>query len=223
MALYELRHSERYEVVSLMTTVASEYDRVSHHGVRAQLLDMQAAAIGLPLKKLYITTQSTNPCRTENDNSVMQEYEQLMTRAMLKYKAMGVASIAFGDIFLQHLREYRENNLARMGMKAVFPIWQRDTTELVRTFIDLGFKAFLTCVDEKKLGASFAGRALDGQFLHDLPAEVDPCGEHGEYHSFVYDGPIFHKPVPVRLGDVVLRDVRCFADLQLADDIEMGS
>jgi uncharacterized protein (TIGR00290 family) len=220
MALYELRRSERYEVVSLLTTVAAEYDRVSHHGVRAQLLEVQAAAVGLPLKKLSISTQSAHPCRTEGNDGVMQEYERLMTETMLDCKAAGVTNVAFGDIFLQNLRSYRESNLARLGMKAVFPIWQRGTAELVWTFLDLGFKAYLTCVDAKKLGAAFAGRTLDGQFIHDLPADVDPCGEHGEYHSFVFDGPIFHKPVRVRVGDVVLRDVRYFADLLLADNFE---
>jgi uncharacterized protein (TIGR00290 family) len=218
MALYELRRSERYEVVSLLTTVAAEYDRVSHHGVRAQLLEIQAVAVGLPLQKLCISTQSKNPCRTDSNDGVMHEYERLMTETMVGYKAAGVTHVAFGDIFLQNLRAYREDNLARVGMKGIFPIWQRDTAELVQTFLDLGFKAYLTCVDANKLGKSFAGRALDGQFIHDLPADVDPCGEHGEYHSFVFDGPIFQKPVGVRVGEVVLRDVRYFADLLPADN-----
>ncbi len=154
LALYELRRSERYEVVSLLTTVAAEYERVSHHGVRVQLLEVQAAAVGLPLRKLSICTQSAHPCRTDDDDGVMQEYERLMTETMLDYKAAGVTNVAFGDIFLQNLRAYRETNLARVGMKAVFPIWQRDTAELVRTFLDLGFKAYLTCVDAKKLGVT---------------------------------------------------------------------
>jgi uncharacterized protein (TIGR00290 family) len=213
MALYELRRSERYEVVRLLTTVAVEYDRVSHHGVRTELLEAQAAALALPLQKLSIRTQSPHPCRTDGNDPVMQEYERQMTETMLGYKATGVMAVAFGDIFLQRLRAYRESNLARVGMKAVFPIWQRATAELVQTFLDLGFQAYLTCVDAKKLGAAFAGRALDRHFLHDLPADVDPCGEHGEYHSFVFDGPIFHEPIRVCVGDVVLRDVRYFADL----------
>jgi uncharacterized protein (TIGR00290 family) len=220
MALYELRRSDRYEVVSLLTTVAAEYDRVSHHGVRAQLLEVQAAAVGLSLQKLSISTQSANPCRTDGNDGVMQEYERLMTDTMLGYKAAGVTHVAFGDIFLQNLRTYRESNLARVGMKGIFPIWQRGTAELVQTFLGLGFKAYLTCVDAKKLAKAFAGRALDGQCIHDLPADVDPCGEHGEYHSFVFDGPIFHRPVRVRVGDVVLRDVRYFADLLPADHFE---
>lgn len=213
MALYELRRDSRYEVVSLLTTVAAEYNRVSHHGVRAQLLEAQAAAVGLPLQKLSISTSSAHPCRTDSNDGTMAEYERQMATTMLGYKAAGVTAIAFGDIFLENLRAYRESNMTRVGMKALFPIWQRNTAELVQTFLDLGFRAYLTCVDGAKLGAAFAGRALDRQLLHDLPADVDPCGEHGEYHSFVYDGPIFGKPVAVRLGEVVLRDVRYFADL----------
>ena len=143
----------------------------------------------------------------------MQEYEQLMDQAMLRFKAKGITSVAFGDIFLLHLRKYREEKLARRGMKAVFPIWHRDTGELVRAFIALGFKAVLACVDGDKLGETFAGRFLDQSFLDDLPAGVDPCGENGEYHSFVYDGPLFQEPVPVRVGAFVLRDSRYFADL----------
>jgi uncharacterized protein (TIGR00290 family) len=128
-----------------------------------------------------------------------------------------VLTVAFGDIFLQDLREYRENNLAKVGMKGIFPIWNRDTTELVQTFIDLGFKAYLTCVDSEKLGEKFAGRPIDAALIRDLPEGVDPCGENGEFHSYVYDGPIFQRPVAVTVGDVVLRDVRYFADLLPSD------
>ena len=219
MALYELRRSEEYEVVSLLTTVAAEYDRVSHHGVRAQLLEAQAAAIGLPLETVLISTQSAHPCRPDSNDGVMQKYERLMMEIMLRHRASGVSAVAFGDIFLQDLRAYRESRLARVGMKAVFPIWQRGTAELVQTFLDLGFQAYLTCVDQK-LGKAFAGRALDRRLVHDLPEGVDPCGERGEYHSFVFDGPIFQQPLRVRVGEVVLRDVRYFADLLPADTVE---
>ncbi|HZW31760.1 MAG TPA: diphthine--ammonia ligase [Isosphaeraceae bacterium] len=217
MALYELRRSAEYEVVSLLTTVAIEYNRVSHHGVRAQLLEAQAAALGLPLETLGISTRSAHPCRPDSDDGVMHEYERLMMETLLRYKASGVAAVAFGDIFLQDLRAYRESNLAQVGMKALFPIWRRCTTELVYTFLDLGFRAYVACVDAEKLGESFAGRALDRDFVRDLPAQVDPCGELGEYHSFVFDGPIFQRPVRVHVGEVVLRDVRYFADLLPAD------
>jgi uncharacterized protein (TIGR00290 family) len=212
MALYELRGSPRYEVVALLTTVASEFDRVSHHGVRVELLEQQAASVGVALHKLYLP-----PDRCTNE-----EYAALMERTMLAYRAAGVEAVAFGDIFLEDLRAYRERNLARVGMRGVFPIWHRDTADLVRTFIRLGFKAYLTCVDGTKLGRRFAGRAIDAPLLRDLPPEVDPCGENGEFHSFVYDGPIFGWPVAVTVGEVVSRDIRYFADLLAGDHPPAG-
>ncbi len=204
LALHELRQSDRYEVVALLTTVAEQYRRVSHHGVREELLEMQAAAIGVPLDKLYLPASS--PCTNA-------QFEELMARALARYRAAGVLLVAHGDLFLQDLRDYRERNLARTGMQGLFPLWRRDTTELFNTFIQLGFKAYLSCVDGQKLSEAFAGRAIDAGLLGDLPAGVDPCGEYGEYHSFVYDGPIFQRPVPVRVGEVVLRDTRYYADL----------
>jgi uncharacterized protein (TIGR00290 family) len=136
-----------------------------------------------------------------------------MKRTMLEYKEAGVLTVAFGDIFLQDLREYRESNLAKVGMKAAFPIWHWDTSDLVQSFFDLGFKARLACIESQKLDKSFAGRALDAELIRELPEGVDPCGENGEFHSFVYDGPIFDRPVGITVGEVVLRDVRYFADL----------
>lgn len=213
MALHALRQVGDAEVVSLLTTVAAEYDRVSHHGVRVSLLELQAAAIGLPLRTISIRTTAVQSCDTNDDGRVMHEYERLMTEAMLQYRDEGITTVAFGDIFLQRLREYRERNLASVGMTGLFPLWQRDTAELARDFVRLGFKAYVSCVDDAKLGAAFAGRAFDDELLADLPAGVDPCGEHGEYHTFVYDGPIFQRPVAVKVGEVVQRDVRHFADL----------
>jgi len=192
-----------YEVVSLLTTLSRQYRRISHHGVRVELLEQQAAALGIRVDKLYLP-------RT---NCTIEQYEAVMEKAMLQYKRRNVLTVAFGDIFLQDLREYRQRNLARVGMKAIFPIWGRGTAELVRTFIALGFKAYLTCVDSQKLGEQFAGKPIDASLIRDLPDGVDPCGENGEYHSFVYDGPIFRQPVEVRTGQVVLRDTRYFADL----------
>jgi len=203
MALHALLESGLYEIVSLLTTVSKQYERISHHGVRVELLEQQAAALGIPLHKLYL----------HQENCSLEDYEAVMKKTMLEYKDNGVLTVAFGDVFLQDLRDYRERNLAKVGMKAIFPIWGRDTTEIARTFIALGFKAYLTCVDEEKLGSQFAGRPIDADLIRDLPDEVDPCGENGEYHSFVYDGPIFQRPVDVRVGEVVLRDVRYFADL----------
>jgi len=203
MALHALLTSGQYEVVSLLTTICEQYGRISHHGVRVELLEQQASALGLRLHKLYLPQA----------NCSIEDYEAIMSKVMLEYKDNGILSFAFGDVFLQDLREYRENKLAKVGAKAIFPIWHRDTTELVRTFIDLGFKAYLTCVDGEKLGREFAGRPIDADLIHDLPDGVDPCGENGEYHSFVYDGPIFRRPVDLNVGEVVLRDVRYFADL----------
>ena len=207
MALHALLGSGRYEVVSLLTTVSKQYERISHHGVRVELLEQQAAAIGVRLHKLYL----------HQANCSIEDYEAVMKKAMLEYKEKNVLTVAFGDIFLQDLREYRQRNLAKLGMKAIFPIWGRDTTELIQTFIALGFKAYLTCVDSEKLGEEFAGRPIDTDLIRDLPDGVDPCGENGEFHSYVYDGPIFQRPVKVSAGEVVLRDVRYFADLIPAD------
>jgi uncharacterized protein (TIGR00290 family) len=206
LALYELLRSGRYEVVCLLTTVSKEYERISHHGVRTALLEQQAAALGIGLHQLHLPSSCTNA-----------EYETAMEKVMLEYKERSVLTVAFGDIFLQDLREYRERNLSKVGMRAIFPLWHRDTTETVHTFMELGFKAYLCCVDGKKLGAGFAGRAIDAGLLRDLPKGVDPCGENGEFHSYVYDGPIFRLPVGVTVGKVVLRDTRYFADLLPAD------
>lgn len=216
LALHELQKSGRYRVVSLLTTLALEYDRVSHHGVRGELLDRQAEALSIPLNKLYISVASSQLCR-ESDNDVMLDYERRMDQVLARYQAAGITTVAFGDIFLADLRSYREKKLAGRGMKGLFPLWQRHTNELVRTFIATGFKAYLSCVDGELLGETFAGRSLDSRFLEDLPEGVDPCGENGEYHSFVHDGPIFRAPVPVRVGEIVQRDRRFFADL-LPDD-----
>jgi len=203
MALHALLTSGRYDVVSLLTTICEQYGRISHHGVRVELLRQQAASLGMHLHELCLP----------QTNCSMEDYEAAMEKAMLEYKQKGILTVAFGDIFLQDLREYRQRNLAKAGMKAIFPIWHRDTIEIVRTFIELGFKAYLTCVDGDKLGRAFAGRPVDADLIRELPDSVDPCGENGEFHSFVYDGPIFRRPVYLSVGEVVLRDVRYFADL----------
>src|SRR5947199_8668437 len=181
MALYELRGSGAYEVVALLTTVAREFERVSHHGVRVELLEEQAAAVGVALHKLYLP-----PDRCTNE-----EYEALMERTMLDFWARGVRTVAFGDIFLADLRAYRERNLATVGLRGLFPIWHRDTAELMRTFIGLGFGGRLACVDGTTLGREFAGRAIAAALTRDLPPEVDPCGENSEVHSLVTHAPHF--------------------------------
>jgi len=199
MALYELQKDGRYEIVALLTSVTEDYDRISMHGVRRVLLEQQAQSLGLPLEILYITRNSSN-----------EEYEAKLKDKLLQYKNHGVSSVVFGDIFLEDLRKYRESNLAQVGMKGIFPIWKRDTAELAHTFIDLDFKAVITCVDSNVLDGKFVGRYFDSQFLSELPAKVDPCGENGEFHSFVYDGPIFHERIRFRRGKIVLRDNRFY-------------
>lgn len=210
LALHALQQGSRYQVVSLLTTLSAEFGRISHHGVRETLLDAQAESIGLPLKKIMLPTGGSDRC-------INAVYENLMRDAMQGYHRQGVRTIVFGDIFLQDLRDYREGKLREVGMNAIFPIWGIDTTVLVRRFIELGFKAYLCCVCENKLGADFVGRPIDDSLLTDLPAGVDPCGENGEYHSFVHDGPIFKYPVRVAVGEKAHRDVRWFAELLPAD------
>jgi uncharacterized protein (TIGR00290 family) len=202
MALHELRRDPLREVVALLTTVTEGYDRISMHGVRRILLERQAAALGLPLEIVTIPPQCVNA-----------EYESRMEAMLLTWKNRGVTEVAFGDIFLQDLREYREKNLARAEMKALFPVWLRPTRELAREFITLGFRAVTVCVDPKILDESFVGREIDAEFLDTLPAAADPCGENGEFHSFVYDGPGFSAPVHFTLGEKVLRDGFYFCDL----------
>ena len=203
MSLYELRKGRNYEIMALLTSVTEDYDRISMHGVRRILLERQADSLGLPLEKLYITRNASN-----------EEYEAKLKDKLLQYKNRSVSSVVFGDIFLEDLRKYREDNLAQVGMKGIFPIWKQDTTELAHKFIDLGFKAVITCVDSNSIDGKFAGRYFDNQFLSELPATADPCGENGEFHSFVYDGPIFRERIRFRRGKVVLRDNRFyFCDL----------
>ncbi len=199
MALHELMKNADCEIASLLTVVTKDYGRISMHGVREELLDLQAASIGLPLEKIFITKRSGN-----------EEYESLMREALVRRKKDGVNAVAFGDIFLEDLKKYREDRLREVGLEAVFPIWKRDTRELAGSFIEAGFKAIITCVDTKALDKKFSGRLFDRQFLLELPANVDPCGENGEFHSFVYDGPIFNGPIPYKTGEKVLREERFY-------------
>lgn len=197
MALYLIQQQRDYEIVALVTTVTESYDRISMHGVRVELLEEQAARIGLPLEKVIISQRSSNA-----------EYEAKMKKLLVRYKAQGVTHVIFGDIFLEDLKIWREKNLAIVGMHGVFPVWNRETEELSRSFITAGFKTIITCIDTEKLDGSFAGRLYDESFLNDLPATVDPCGENGEFHSFVYDGPVFNGPVAIEKGETVFRDNR---------------
>lgn len=202
MALHCILQAGRHRVVSLLTTITDEYDRVSMHGVRRMLLERQAESIGLPLHKVFIPPQCIN-----------RIYEERMEEALRIHLLDGVRQVAFGDIFLEDLRAYREKNLAQVDMSAVFPVWKRDTRELASTFLALGFRAIVVCVDLKILDASFAGRFLDADFFRDLPRGADPCGENGEFHTFVFDGPIFRKAVRFSVGEKVVRESFCFCDL----------
>lgn len=207
MALYDLLGNTDYEVVELMATVSEEYRRISHHGVREELLDAQAAAIGIPLRKIYLPSDDSAGCTN-------QVYEAIMNRVMDNYKAKNVNTVAFGDLFLEDLRAWREANLAKAGMCGLFPIWKRDTRVMAHEVIRLGYKAYLSCV-EAIVGADFVGRLYDENLLSDLPPMIDPCGENGEFHSFVFDGPTFARPLPIKVGERVTRNGRFYADLLL--------
>lgn len=198
-SFFELKQDAKYEISGLMTTVTEGYERISMHGVRIALLEQQAEAMDMSLEKVYIPIGSSN-----------ESYETAMKNCLSAHKAQGVSAVAFGDLFLEDLKNYREKRLSEIGMKAVFPLWKRDTKELARSFVRLGFKAIVTCVDSQALDGSFAGRLYDEQFLEDLPGSVDPCGENGEFHTFVYEGPIFKRPVLLERGGVVVRENRFY-------------
>jgi uncharacterized protein (TIGR00290 family) len=194
MALHKYLRQGNPEISCLLTTVNESFDRVSMHGVRTELMDRQAEILGFPLVKVMLPEMPD-----------MSAYEIIMGRQMSKLREEGIHTAVFGDIFLEDLRKYREDKLSQLGIGCMFPIWKVPTKELVGEFIDLGFKAVTVCVDERFLDKSFVGREIDGDFLKDLPANVDPCGENGEFHSFVYDGPIFRKPVEFEKGRIVYR------------------
>ena len=200
--LHALRRDPRYEVVALLTTVNREFDRVAMHAVRRTLLEAQAAAAGLPLWCVEIP----NPCSNA-------DYESAMRDAIVRAVTAGVTHCAFGDLFLQDVRAYREQALAGSGITPVFPLWGRETRALAEEMIAGGLRARLTCVDPRALPASFAGREFDAALLSELPHGVDPCGERGEFHSFAWDGPMFRTPIIVETGEVVTRDGFVFADL----------
>ena len=206
MALHAVLQRTDMQITALLTTVTETYDRISMHGVRRELLMQQAQSIGLPLHEVLIPSHCVNPI-----------YEAHMEEALRVHYDAGVRTVAFGDIFLEDLRAYREKNLARIGMTALFPIWKRDTRELIRHFHSAGFRAITACVDPKVLERTFAGRELDQQFFRDLPPNVDPCGENGEFHTFVFDGPILRAPIPVRAGEILERDSFIYCDLLPAE------
>lgn len=202
-AFYEIQRSREYEISSLLTTVTADYDRISMHGVRRILLERQADSLGFPIEKILISKASSN-----------EEYESKMKQVLEKYLSKGVSSVVFGDIFLEDVRKQREENLSKLNMSGIFPLWKRNTADLAKQFIDLGFKAIIVCIDSKFLDKDFVGRMFDNNFLSEIPTSIDPCGENGEFHSFVFDGPIFNKPIKFEKGEIVFRDNRFyFCDL----------
>lgn len=197
-----LRSRPQFEVIALLTTFNQAFDRVAMHGVRHELVRQQAAAAGLPLWSIPLPW----PCSNE-------QYEALMGEACAKAVAQGIEAIAFGDLFLEDVRAYREKQLLGSGLEPLFPLWGLPTGDLAREMIRSGMKAKLTCVDTKKLDAGFAGREFNARLLESLPPEIDPCGEQGEFHSFVYAGPMLQFPVLHAVGETVVRDQFAFADL----------
>jgi len=194
LALNRILNDDRYEVVTLLTTCNEHFQRVSMHGVRLELLEQQAAAIGLPLEKIFVSQRGSN-----------EEYQQKMSACLLAHKSRGVTACAFGDIFLEDLRRWREENLAQVGLRGIFPLWKTDSRELIREFFALRFGTVICCVNDAYLDENAVGRCIDPAFIASLPAEVDPCGENGEFHSFAFDGPVFKQPVRFNLGEKIYR------------------
>jgi len=209
LTLYEIQRGGKYEVVSLLTTITKDFDRVSLHGLRRALVEQQAKSLGLPMQEVFIPKDCSN-----------EEYESRMKETLIEFKQAGVSGVVFGDVFLEWVRKYRENNLSKLEMKGIFPIWGRDTAQLTKSFIALGFQAITICVDTKVLDKRFLGRMVDKHFLAELPSNVDPGGENGEFHSFVFDGPIFRQRIAYKLGKKVLRDSFYFYDLLPREEIK---
>lgn len=194
MALWKLRNDPHYEVAALLTTLSEPYRRIVMHGVRENVLDAQADAIGLPLAKVWLPYNPSN-----------SEYETRMREALLSFRDRKIFHVAHGDLFLEDVRAFRDQSLATIGMHGVYPLWGENTHELARTFTHRGFKARISCVDGEKLGPHFVGHEFDYVLQQDLPANIDPCGEYGEFHSCVYAGPIFRRPLSLQAGKRVTR------------------
>ncbi|MCW5583564.1 MAG: adenine nucleotide alpha hydrolase, partial [Gammaproteobacteria bacterium] len=192
--------------VGLLSTVTEEYDRVAMHSTRYELLKKQAEQLGIPLYPVFIPASCSN--------KIYEERMQSMLEQVIKY---GITHVVFGDLFLEDIRKYRESTLVTTNITPLFPLWGKNTVSLAREMINAGIKAVLTCVDPKKLDSSFVGRQFDEQLLNDFPNGVDPCGEYGEFHTFVYDGPMFYHPIPISVGKVVERSGYIFVDVINAD------
>ena len=201
LALYKIVQDPSYNLDLLVTTINKDFNRVSMHGLRQDLLQKQAHAIGIPLKTIAFPADVT-----------MDAYAEIMKTAMASLIAKGYSHTIFGDIFLEDLRAYRDTKLVEVGITGVYPLWKRDTKEILQEFLDLGFKAITVCVNATLLGEAFVGRVIDAQFIEDLPDNVDVCGENGEFHTFVYDGPIFKNAIPFEIGEKVLRSYTLHED-----------
>jgi uncharacterized protein (TIGR00290 family) len=197
LCLYHCLNDKDIEIKYLLTSLNEEYKRISMHGVRKELLQLQAENIGIELKEIYLP-----------ESASLEIYDEIMKKAFDGFKDEGIEYSIFGDIFLEDLRKYRENKLAEVSMKGLFPLWKRPSMEIIKEFIGLGFKTVIVCVNEKYLDKSFAGRVIDEDFLNDLPDNVDPCGENGEFHTFVFDGPIFKTKINYELGEVVHKEYK---------------
>ena len=193
-ALYKVLQNSEFEITCLLTSVSQEFQRISMHGVRVELLEQQAKSLGIPLEIMQIPEMPT-----------MEAYENVMNETLTKLKNQGVTHSIFGDILLEDLRKYREDQLAKIGFEAVFPLWKTPTNDLIQEFMSLGFKAIVVCVNERFLDKSFVGRVIDQDFINDLPDNVDVCGENGEFHTFTFDGPIFSTPINFEIGEIVYR------------------
>jgi len=191
--LYKVLHEKLFDVKYLLTTINSDLKRISMHGVREELLELQAKSIDVPLLKVYVS-KGTN-----------KEYEEKMESILLQTKKEGINHVIFGDIFLEDLRVYRENNLAKIKMKAIFPLWKINTSTIIKDFIQLQFKTILCCVNDGYLNERWVGQEINNQFLKELPSNIDPCGENGEYHTFCYDGPVFKNPINFCKGEKVYK------------------
>jgi uncharacterized protein (TIGR00290 family) len=194
-ALYKILNGNKYSVEGLLTTISLKYKRISMHGVRETLLNLQTERIGIPLEKVWLP-----------DVASMEVYEQTISEKMLELKDRQITHAIFGDIFLEGLKKWREDQLAKLGFTGVFPLWIKNSQRLVNEFIDLGFKTIVVSVDTKYLDESFVGQVIDHEFLKRLPSYVDPCGENGEFHTFVFDGPIFKSPVPFTVGEKLYKE-----------------
>jgi uncharacterized protein (TIGR00290 family) len=197
LALYHCLNDKDIEIKYLLTSLSERHKRISMHGVRKALLQLQAENIGIELKEIYLPELAS-----------LEIHNGIMKKAFEEFKEKGIEYSIFGDIFLEDLKKYREDRLAEVRMKGLFPLWKRSSTDILKEFVELGFKTVIVCINEKYLDKSFAGRIIDKDFLNDLPGNVDPCGENGEFHTFVFDGPIFKKKIDYELGDLVYREYK---------------